>query len=138
MSAHVEITFESERFNITQVKDYFINECCFGDDVAAFLHEKLSELGIDVNEPGQEDWGWYLEVEHEGQWYFLGISGNLQEVPNSKVGEWQIIIEKVRTLKDKLLKKNRLSEDEELIHLLRRVLGSDPAIAKLSVEEYSS
>jgi hypothetical protein len=29
--------------------------------------------------PGQEDWGWYLQVKYDGNDYFLGMSGNAEE-----------------------------------------------------------
>jgi hypothetical protein len=31
------VAFESTAFNMAEPKDYFINPCCFGDDVATWL-----------------------------------------------------------------------------------------------------
>src|SRR6187399_2844310 len=64
-----EFRFFSTAFNITDPQDYFINECCFGDDVARWLAARLQEQGLQTTEPGQEDFGWYFtfsigEAEH--------------------------------------------------------------------------
>jgi hypothetical protein len=61
------VTFESTAFNMTEPKDYFINPCCFGDDVAEWLISELRKLGMRADEkPGQEDFGWYLDFEVAG------------------------------------------------------------------------
>ncbi len=56
-----EVHFRSTAFNCTEPKDYFINDRCFGDDVARRLIQQLRAQGIQTaGEPGQEDFGWYL------------------------------------------------------------------------------
>ncbi len=60
-SLRTNVTFKSTAFNTSQVKDYFINDCCFGDDVARWLMRELRAGGIRTDEePGQEDFGWYF------------------------------------------------------------------------------
>lgn len=55
------VTFESSAFNVTEPRDYFINPCCYGDDLAKWLIARLRAHGIAADaEPGQEDSGWYL------------------------------------------------------------------------------
>jgi hypothetical protein len=55
------VTFESRGFNVSEPRDYFINRCCYGDDVAKWLIARLRARGIAADsEPGQEDFGWYL------------------------------------------------------------------------------
>ena len=61
------VTFESTVFNMTEPKAYFINPCCFGDDLAQWLIKELRKLGMKPDEkPGQEDFGWYLDFEVAG------------------------------------------------------------------------
>jgi len=51
-------------FNTSEVKPYFINACCFGDDVAKWLIAELRAKSVDTEaEPGQEDFGWYLNFQ---------------------------------------------------------------------------
>ena len=55
------MTFEDPMFNASEPKDYFINDCCYGDDVARALMEQLRSHGIQTDtDPGQEDFGWYF------------------------------------------------------------------------------
>jgi hypothetical protein len=55
------VTFENPAFNTTEQKDYFINEGCFGDDVARAVMEQLRSRGYQTDtDPGQEDFGWYF------------------------------------------------------------------------------
>jgi hypothetical protein len=41
------VTFESSLFNTSDPKDYFINPCCFGDDVAVWLAQQLRAKGYE-------------------------------------------------------------------------------------------
>jgi hypothetical protein len=55
------VTFSSDAFNTSEPKDYFINPNCFGDDVARWLMRELNDRGTrTVDQPGQEDFGWYF------------------------------------------------------------------------------
>jgi hypothetical protein len=61
------VTFESDAFNTDEPRDYFINECCYGDDVAQAIIEQLQFSGLRCEpEPDQEDFGWYLTFEAQG------------------------------------------------------------------------
>jgi hypothetical protein len=49
------VTFESDAFNVTEHRDYFINPCCYGDDLAKWLIARLCAHGIRADaEPGQD------------------------------------------------------------------------------------
>ncbi len=51
-------TFKSSALNTTEQKDYFINDGCFGDDVATRLISELRKQGMETNEkPGREGRG---------------------------------------------------------------------------------
>jgi hypothetical protein len=55
------VTFESDAFNTSESKEYFINPGCFGNDVAQWLMARLRSAGVETDEePGQEDFGWYF------------------------------------------------------------------------------
>lgn len=69
------VTFKSAAFNVTEPKSYFINSCCFGDDLARWFIRELRNRGLDTDdEPGQEDFGWYLNFNVLGgsHTFFVG------------------------------------------------------------------
>jgi hypothetical protein len=81
------VTFESTAFNMTEPKDYFINPCCCGDDVAMWLIGELRKLGLPTDEkPGQEDFGWYLNFEVTGAAHTLVIGHRPAGV--AEAGTW--------------------------------------------------
>ena len=74
-----EVHFRSTAFNCTEPKDYFINDCCFGDDVARWLIQQLRAQGIQTDdEPDQEDFGWYLTFHAGGveHCFIIGFQPN--------------------------------------------------------------
>ena len=58
------VTFESAAFNTSEPRPYFVNPECYGDDAARWLGARLRAAGVKADEePGQEDFGWYFELE---------------------------------------------------------------------------
>ena len=120
---HHDLLFETNRFNLSEVKPHFINPCCFGEDLATWLRSKLLERDIEVMEPDQEDWGWYIEANYKGGRYFVGIGGNADEAgDNHNWGEWRVMVEKHRSAWDKLSGKNEASESDEVVVVIREIL----------------
>ena len=118
------VRFQAPLFNSTEVKPYFINPCCFGDDVGSWIKPQLQRVGYEVEGPDQEDWGWYLVVRRGGRSHYLNI-GHTGD-------EWQIIVEPQRGLRDRLRGLNKTA-DQRLVEDLHKVLTTDGAIA---VEEW--
>ena len=89
-----QITIESDRFEHREVKPHFINPCCFGEDLAAWLKARLSpllELGFQISDPVQEDYGWGLWVAtaKESFWIALSYCG---EGPTEAPGQWVVSV----------------------------------------------
>lgn len=64
------VTFQTEKFNTTTDRDYFINPGCFGDDLCKWLIEQLTADGIKCDaQPGQEDFGWYFNFSVDDEEY---------------------------------------------------------------------
>ena len=134
MANRYDLLFETDRFNLSQPKEYFINDCCYGDDLAAWLRGKLAEMSIEATQPGQEDWGWYLDVRHNGNSYFVGIGGNAQDETSGNRGEWRLMVEKHRSLMERLLGKNRLAGNEDIIKILQRIIEDEPGMIFMRIE----
>jgi len=99
----LHILFRTSRFNLSKVGEHFINPCCFGEDFALWLRERLIERRIEVRQAYQEDWGWELPVMQGSDSYHLCMSGNSDESSaNMDEGEWRIIVEKARSIGQRL------------------------------------
>jgi hypothetical protein len=134
-AARYDVLFATDRFNLSQPRDYFINDCCYGDDAAQWLVERLRARGLSATEPGQEDWGWYFDARHGDSSYFVGVGGNADEEPaRSNRGEWRLIVEKHRTLWQKLTGANLMREDDAFLGILKETLASEPGFRLIGVE----
>ena len=118
------VMFQSGDFNCTEPREYFINDCCFGDDVAKWMREKLNAAGYAAAEPGQEDFGWYLPFEVSGKEYFWIVGFRPGDPPDP--GSWIAIIERRGFLR-MLLRKNRIVS-AEVAQAIHEVLANDSAI----------
>jgi hypothetical protein len=82
------VAFRSSAFNMSEPKEYFINACCFGDDVAKWLTSEMRNRGYEVfGEPGQEDFGWYLKFRVLDVDYFF-IIGHQPGNEDNDPGVW--------------------------------------------------
>jgi hypothetical protein len=71
------ITVETDLFEHREVKPHFINPCCFGEDFASWLKQELSrspDLGMELSEPIQEDYGWGFWASHGKDRFWVAIS----------------------------------------------------------------
>jgi hypothetical protein len=131
----IEILFETSRFNVSVVKEHFINPCCFGEDAASWLRAKLIEKGIATVEAGQEDWGWYIESTRDNASYFIGVGGVSNESPaNADDGAWRLMVERHRTTWDKLRGKNKISPDDPILAVIREILENESDFKDVRVE----
>src|SRR5438445_112383 len=84
------VTFQSNSFNTTEPREYFINECCLGDDASKWLIQRLRSTGMKTDdEPGQEDFGWYFNFTVPEGEHCLVLSyrpGDSDEEPGDWVG----------------------------------------------------
>jgi hypothetical protein len=129
------ILFETERFNISEVKDHFINPCCFGEDLADWLKGRLNAKGMHAGEAYQEDWGWEFSLRDNFGAYYIGVGGNPAEPAVSKNhAEWRVMVSKRRSIWDRLTSKNRLADDEPVIAEIFAVLKAEPDFSKIHEE----
>ena len=71
------IVFETQRFEYREPKPHFINDCCFGEDLAAWLRAEVmrsSGEALQLSEPIQEDYGWGFWVECGSSRVWIAIS----------------------------------------------------------------
>jgi hypothetical protein len=121
------VTFESTAFNMAEPKDYFINPCCFGDDVAKWLIGELCKQGVQTDEkPGQEDFGWYLNFEITGYPHTFVIGH--RPTGEAETGTWIGWIERRRGLIGSAFGGRKRGIQSSAAEAIHRVLASSPLI----------
>lgn len=121
------VTFESAAFNMTEPKDYFINPCSFGDDVAKWLIGELRKQGVETDEkPGQEDFGWYLDfaVGNTGHTFVIGH----RPTGESEAGTWIGWLERSRGLIGSLMGQRKRGIQPLAAEAIHRILSCSPLI----------
>jgi len=120
------VRFVAEGFNKTEPRDYFINPCCFGDDVAKWLMGDLRKKGLAVDdEPGQEDFGWYFGFRFQGEEYHLVI-GSMEDTPY-----WLIWLERAKGLIPSLFGARNRGIKPAAVQLIHDVLGASPNVSDM-------
>jgi len=120
-----DLLFTTGRFNLSQAQKHFINPCCFGEDLAAWLRTKLAEKDINASEPGQEDWGWYLRAKRGNNSYLLGVGGNSENSTNRDYGEWRIFVVRKRTIWDRIAGKGKIADDDPMLQIIEEILRAE-------------
>jgi hypothetical protein len=132
----LRILFKTNQFNLSKVGEHFINPCCFGEDLAAWLRIKLIERNVETREPYQEDWGWELPTTQGGNSYYLCMSGNSDESSTNKdEGEWGIIVEKKRSIGQRLRGLGKIAAEDEMVRTIEEILRAEPSIREVRWEE---
>jgi hypothetical protein len=88
-SVRTVVTFQSDAFNTTVVRPYFMNALCFGDDVAQHIVFELQRTGHIAETPAQEDFGWYFRFSVSGKPHLFVLGRRPVE------GDWLGSIERV-------------------------------------------
>jgi len=90
-----DITIETDLFEHREVKPHFINPCCFGEDFAAWLRDRLSPLateGFHFTDPVQEDYGWGFWASHRGERFWIALS-YAGDGPQDDPAQWVISVD---------------------------------------------
>ena len=128
----VDITCKTDRFNLSVVGSDFINDCCFGEDFSRWLVVALSEAGVDAEVICMEDFGWANRAEYQGISYLMCVAGNSEEDSGRlNYGEWHVMLERDRTLIQKVLGKNKTTVQDPMVG---KVVGVLEAAGFVDVE----
>lgn len=91
---HDNITVETDLFEHRVVQSHFINPCCFGEDFAAWLRDKLMPLaaeGFHFGDPIQEDYGWGLWASHRRGRFWIALS-YVGDGPQEAPAQWIVSV----------------------------------------------
>jgi len=136
------ITVETDQFEHREVKPHFINPCCFGEDFAALLKEKISPLldsGFNLSKIIQEDYGWGFWAWHGSAPFWVAIS-YVGDGPQEPPAQWVISINYHPGLN--LIKRVFHKPDREVLQNLRdhvrQAVTSNTAIRIVPAPRYSA
>ena len=103
--------------------------------MAAWLRQKLTERRIETRKAYQEDWGWELPVKSGDHSYYLCVSGNPEgSNVNPNDGEWGIIVEKKRSILQRMTRKGKITENDPLAQAVYEMLSSERSIRDVRFE----
>ncbi|MGA9670826.1 MAG: hypothetical protein WBQ94_16565 [Terracidiphilus sp.] len=121
------VTFESSAFNTSEPKDYFINPCCFGDDVAKWLIERLHCKEYQAADmPGQEDFGWFFTFDASGieHCFVIGHRPGNEETE----GVWIGWLERSRGFVSSMLGGRKRDIHPNAVRAIHEILSNSPEI----------
>jgi hypothetical protein len=126
------IHFKTSMFDVSKERKNPINPI-YGISLLEWLREELNDR-LALAEPYAEDWGWCSEVEYEGNNYLLGACAYFEEGddPTSEI-EWVFQVDKYRSLKEKLLGKNKMGTSDGCFVFFREVFERHPNIKEVEV-----
>ncbi len=124
MKTHV--TFTNNVFETKTPQENFINPCCFGEDCANWLADRLKEKGLAVDEVIQEDWGWIFAVTVAGYDFWLGVS-SLEDEEN----RWLLFCESRLSLFKKMIGKSDEETQRQVCSTVDEILKGTPHISEV-------
>lgn len=125
-------TVETDLFEHRQVKPHFINDCCFGEDFAQWLRQRLANSGFESSNPIQEDYGWGLWITLEKDKFWIALS-YVGDGPTEAPAQWVISMTRPTSLNivRSLFGKPDLTTMEALQVRIRRELETTAGISVL-------
>jgi hypothetical protein len=131
---HVSVNGKSDRFNLSVVGEDFINDCCFGEDFSRWLVQALQAAGVEAGVICMEDFGWANFAVHEGITYFVAVAGVSDEIADRPdYGQWRVMIERKRSLVDRIRGRNRTTAADALCGKVAGILR-DARFDEVSIE----
>ena len=127
--AHL-FSFKTSLFDISREEPNDINPIA-GQSVLFWLRDELVNAHYRVTEPATEDWGWYIDVDGDHGSYLVGASADADAAPPI---EWMVQVDKLRSLKDKLLGKNRMEANDALSALIERLIRADSRLELVEID----
>ncbi|MFB9244595.1 hypothetical protein IV454_12710 [Massilia antarctica] len=119
----VSVTSNTDRFKLSVVGDDFINDCCFGEDFSHWLVSALLAMGIEAEVICMEDFGWANRATFGGSSYLIFVGGySHQDSSRPNYGEWRVVVERHRTLIEKIRGKNTMAVSDPLVRKVEQVL----------------
>ncbi len=130
-----DILFQTNRFNVSEVKEYFINPCCFGEDLAEWLRQQLAKKGSQHRHALPRRLGLGNACRAGLSGLFLGGNRISSEgAVDKNDGEWRIMVETRRSIWERLRGKNKISESDPILSIIEDILREHADVRNISHE----
>ncbi|KID56534.1 hypothetical protein JF50_11355 [Pseudoalteromonas luteoviolacea] len=130
---HITISFKTSMFDISTENKNPINPI-YGESLLKWLKQEL-DSEFEITEPNAEDWGWYCYITWNTWQYMLGASTYFEEGddPKSEL-EWIFQIDKPRSLKEKLLGREKISIADNCVLFFKSKFEAQPKFNSVAFE----
>jgi hypothetical protein len=119
-----QVSFRSERFDPAAEPENPINPIP-GHAVLVWLCDAARSSGYTCGEPAAEDWGWCVDVSANGVSYVLGASAAWEPGQAGPI-EWTVQLERPRSLRDRLFRRNVHDAHDPLSAFVERMVRNAP------------
>ncbi len=123
----VVIRFTTDLFDVSRERENPINPI-YGESLLLWLGERIGSTHA-LTPPEAEDWGWYSMIDWHGRQYLIGSSASDEEDGQR---EWILQIEKMRSFSEKLLGREKMTDDDPCAAHVQAQLAEEPAFRGLS------
>jgi len=125
--------FKTALFDVSKEKENPFN-LIYGISLLEWLREELKNK-LEISEPDAEDWGWYSELEFDGNSYMIGACAFFEEGDDSTSElDWVFQVHKYRSFKDKLLGRNKMTDTDSCFVYFKEFFERYPDFKELNVE----
>ena len=126
------IYFKTSLFDPSKEDENPINPI-YGSSLINWLKEKLDGK-YSIDEAMPEDWGWYSNINFNGRDYLIGAIAYFEEGGISENGvEWAFQVDKMRTLREKLLGREKMDSQDECFLFFKSLFESESGIQSVEV-----
>jgi hypothetical protein len=122
--------FTTNRFDVAKERPNPINPIP-GESLLLWLIDN-TKGAVAFSAPDCEDWGWYSDARWNGRRYLVGASASEEEQDGAR--EWVLQVDKIRSIKEKLLGRARMDGQDECASYLLRLLQMEPTFRDVSVD----
>lgn len=130
---HIAISFKTSMFDVSKENKNPVNPI-YGESLLKWLKQEL-DSELEITEPDAEDWGWYSYITWNNRQYMLGASTYFEEGddPKSEL-EWVFQIDKTRSLKEKLLGREKISIADDCVLFFKSKFEAQPDMNSVAFE----
>ena len=101
-----------------------------GESLLVWMAKELTDEAR-MTAPDMEDWGWYSTLDFDGRSYMIGAVALDERVDGRR--EWVLQIDKHRSFKERLLGREKLTDDDLCVLMIRELIENEPEFVDVSV-----